>query len=142
MTARRMRIGELAAASGVTRDTLRYYERQGLLPRSGRTAGGFREYDGATIDRVRFVKQAQAHGLSLRDIRDLIGGRPHDHGVRCRHVRDVLARKLNELEIQRRELDALCRTLGEHLEMCNRAIEAQSPNPCPVVVNLARGGRS
>jgi MerR family copper efflux transcriptional regulator len=67
MTSRALRIGELAAASGLTRDALRYYERRGLLPRSRRTTGGFREYDGSAVDRVRFIKQAQAHGLSLSD---------------------------------------------------------------------------
>ena len=72
MNARPLRIGELAAASGLTRDALRYYERQGLLPRSRRTSGGFREYDGGAVDRVRFIKQAQAHGLTLREIRDLV----------------------------------------------------------------------
>lgn len=49
MNGRPMRIGELAAASGLTRDALRYYERQGLLPRSRRTTGGFREYDGGGL---------------------------------------------------------------------------------------------
>ena len=71
MTGRVLRIGELAVASGLTRDALRYYERKGLLPRSRRTSGGFREYDSGAVDRVRFIKQAQAHGLTLRGIRDL-----------------------------------------------------------------------
>jgi DNA-binding transcriptional MerR regulator len=70
MTSRPLRIGELAE-SGLTRDALRYYERQGLLPRARRTVGGFREYDGSAVDRVRFIKQAQAHGLTLREHLDL-----------------------------------------------------------------------
>jgi DNA-binding transcriptional MerR regulator len=139
MTARWMRIGELAATCGVTRDALRYYEREGLLPRSRRTAGGFREYDRASVDRVRFVKQAQAHGLAIRDIRDLVNYSREGGGARCRHVREVLARKLAELDAQRRELDAACRALGQYLEMCDRALGAHPARPCPVVENLAEG---
>jgi DNA-binding transcriptional MerR regulator len=138
MAARALRIGDLAAASGLTRDALRYYERQGLLPRSRRTAGGFREYDDSTVDRVRFIKQAQAHGLTLREIRDLVSHESDAGRTRCRHVRDLLARKLAQLETQRRELDAFCRTLREYLEMCDRALEARSQLECPVVENLAR----
>jgi len=70
-----LRIGALAAASGVSRDALRYYEKLGLLPRSHRSSGGFRQYERNSVDRIRFVKQAQEHGLTLREIRDLIGTR-------------------------------------------------------------------
>ena len=138
MTTRPLRIGELAAASGLTRDALRYYERQGLLPRSRRTAGGYREYDGAAIDRVRFIKQAQAHGLTLREIRDLVSHQSDAGRTRCRHVRDLLARKLEQLETRRRELDDFCKTLQEYLEMCDRSLQARTVVDCPVVENLGR----
>lgn len=136
-----MRIGELATASGLTRDALRYYERQGLLPRSRRTAGGFREYDGATVDRVRFIKQAQSHGLSLREIRDLVSHQSDAGRTRCRHVRNLLAHKLEQLETRRRELDAFAKTLRQYLEMCDRALEARTPVDCPVVENLGQRRR-
>ena len=136
-----MRIGELATASGLTRDALRYYERQGLLPRSRRTTGGFREYDGGAIDRVRFIKQAQAHGLSLREIRDLVSHQSDAGRTRCRHVRNLLARKLEQLETRRRELDSFCSTLQQYLEMCDRALEARTPVDCPVVEDLGQQRR-
>jgi len=138
MNARPLRIGELAAASGLTRDALRYYERQGLLPRSRRTSGGFREYDGGAVDRVRFIKQAQAHGLTLREIRDLVSHQSDAGRTRCRHVRDLLAHKLEQLEGRRRELDAFCKTLQQYLEMCDRALEARTTVDCPVVENLGQ----
>lgn len=138
MTSHKLRIGELAAASGLTRDALRYYERQGLLPRSGRTTGGFREYDGAAVDRIAFIKQAQSHGLTLREIRDLVNHQADNGRARCRHVRDLLARKLTHLDARRRELDAFCETLQEYLRMCDRALEARSGVECPVVENLGR----
>jgi DNA-binding transcriptional MerR regulator len=135
---RLLRIGELAEASGVTRDALRYYERQGLLPDSHRTSGGFREYDAAALDRIRFIKQAQAHGLTLREIRDLVSHHADAGPARCRHVRDLLARKLTQLEARRRELDAFCTTLCEYLAVCDHALETQTSIECPVVDNLGR----
>lgn len=142
MTSRTLRIGELAATSGVTRDALRYYERQGLLPPSHRTAGGFREYDGGAVDRIRFIKQAQAHGLTLRDIRDLVSHQSDAGRTRCPHVRDLLARKLTQLETRRRELDAFCRTLGEYLHMCEQALKGRAQVECPVVENLGQVRRT
>ncbi len=138
MSSRTLRIGELAAATGLTRDALRYYERQGLLPRPLRTAGGFREYDGTAVDRIRFIKQAQAQGLTLREIRDLASHQSDAGRTRCRHVRDLLARKLTQLETRRCELDAFCRTLRDYLQMCDQALEGHSPVECPVVENLGQ----
>jgi DNA-binding transcriptional MerR regulator len=115
---------------------LRYYERKGLLPRAARTTGGFREYHAGAVERVRFIKQAQAHGLTLREIRDLVS-HPSDAGrTRCRHVRELLARKLEQLEHRRRELDTFCETLREYLLMCDRALGSRSSVECPVVENL------
>jgi len=125
-------------ASGITRDALRYYERQGLLPRSRRTTGGFREYDSAAVDRVRFIKQAQSHGLTLREIRDLVSHQSDAGRTRCRNVRELLARKLAQLDARRRELEAFYETLHEYLQMCDRALEARSSVECPVVENLWR----
>src|SRR5689334_21232977 len=142
MNGRPLRIGELAAASGLTRDALRYYERQGLLPRSRRTAGGFREYDGGAVDRIRFIKQAQAHGLTLREIRDLVS-HPSDAGrTRCRHVRDLLASKLTQMEARRSELDAFCDALRDYLWRCDQALERRSTTGCPVVEDLTAAKRS
>ena len=141
MAERSLRIGELAAASGLTRDALRYYERQGLLPRPRRSGGGFREYEAAAVDRLRFIKRAQAHGLTLREIRDLVSHESDAGRARCRHVRELLARKLTELESQRKELDAFCRTLHEYLDMCDHALAARSQVECPVVEDLGRTRR-
>jgi DNA-binding transcriptional MerR regulator len=136
MTARALRIGQLAAASGLTRDALRYYERQGLLPRSRRTSGGFREYDGAVVDRIRFIKQAQAHGLTLREIRDLVSHESDAGRTRCLHVRDLLARKLTQMDARRNELDAFCDTLRDYLWRCDQALQGRSTTDCPWVDDL------
>lgn len=138
MSTQALRIGQLAAASGLSRDALRYYEKQGLLPRPRRTAGGFREYDPAAIDRIRFIRQAQAQGLSIREIRDLTAYQMQGGRRRCKSVHDLLARKLVELDQRRRELDSFCATLREHLAMCERTLAGSLDADCPVVEELAK----
>jgi hypothetical protein len=70
MTARRgLRVAELAAAVGVGADTIRYYEKAGLLPGPARTPAGYRIYEADAVDRLRFIQGAQRLGLKLRDIR-------------------------------------------------------------------------
>ena len=136
-----MRIGMLAAMTGLTRDALRYYERRGLLSNAPRTSGGFREYDASAVDRLRFVKAAQAHGLTLAEIHDLVNHRSDAGRTRCRHVRDLLARKITQLDERRRDLEAFCLTLREFQAMCDRALRSRSAVECPVVDNLVGGRR-
>jgi DNA-binding transcriptional MerR regulator len=138
MTAQRLRIGDVAAACGITRDALRYYERQGLLVRPRRTAGGFREYDAATIDRIRFIKQAQAQGLSIKEIRELTSYQEQPGRARCRRVHDLLARKLQELDERRRELDAFAASLRSYKAMCEQTLAGTTDADCPVVDDLVK----
>ena len=67
-----MKIGELARAAGVPIDTVRYYERQGLLPLPARTASGYRQYGHDDAARLRFVRRAKALGFTLEEIRELL----------------------------------------------------------------------
>jgi DNA-binding transcriptional MerR regulator len=106
-------IGELATATGVSTKTLRFYETDGLLPEPDRTPAGYRDYPDTAIDRVVFIRQAQAAGLTLAQIRQILtirdGGQPP-----CGHVADLveqrieqLGQRLAELEHTRTELLAL-----------------------------------
>src|SRR3954453_22926339 len=72
---RGLRVGELAEAVGATSDTIRYYERAGLLPPPRRTPAGYRAYDVLAVYRLRFIQGAQRLGLRLADIRDLLSVR-------------------------------------------------------------------
>ena len=76
-----MRIGELARRSGFAPTALRYYEKAGLLPQLARTLSGYRDFDGDTLPRLAFIRAAQAIGLSVAEIREVIGirdrGTPH-----------------------------------------------------------------
>ena len=131
------RIGELAARSGVTPDTLRYYERLGLLPAPRRSASGYRLYGPAALDRLRFIKQAQRLGLSLREIRDLVDWADRGGLKRCERVRDLLRRKLADLDAQLTELETFRRTLAAQLERCERTLATSSSTACPVIDDLA-----
>ena len=130
------RIGEIAAKAGVTADTLRYYERLGVLPRARRTTGGLRLYGDDVLSRVRFVQQAQSFGLTLKDVRQLVSDQGRSGRDRCRKVRDLLAVQLAEVDERLSELRAFRRTLQTHLEACEHALESDQP-ACPVIHELA-----
>jgi DNA-binding transcriptional MerR regulator len=131
-----LKIGDLADACGVSRDTVRYYERLKLLPRPARTEGGYRTYSEADVERVRFIKQAQAFGLSLDEIKTLMlegkGGLEQ-----CRHVRDLLAAKLRELDARFAEMRGFRRTLTSYLAECEQALLRKDQGTCPVLFDLS-----
>ena len=129
-------IGELAARSGLTPDTLRYYERLGLLPAPQRSAGGFRMYEEAALDRVRFIKQAQMLGLTLDEIHVLVGYRGQGGTKRCQRVRDLLRAKLAELEKQLAEMQEFRSTLKDYLKECDRRLAGPDEAECPVIETL------
>ena len=140
-TDRTYRIGDLAARAALSRDTLRYYERLGLLERPPRTSGGFRIYGEATLERLQFIKRAQAVGFSLAEVRALItfDGRG---SARCQQVRDLVAEKLADLDERLSELRAFRRSLVSSLRECESALREQRDPECPVVEQGAPGQRA
>ena len=134
-------IGELATQSGMTPDTLRYYERLGVIAPAKRTSGGFRVYTPDVLDRLRFIKQAQRHGLTLADIRELLRLDVRRATGQCRQVQRLLERKLADLDARLIELQEFRRTLDGYLAQCNRTL-AETPNAaCPVVADLRRSAK-
>ena len=111
-----MRIGEAAALAGVSRDTLRYYERQGLLPRAPRTAAGYRDYPGSIVDRVRFVRSALRFGFNVKQVAGFLKSRESGHPP-CRTVRAAGEQILVRIDQQIAELTAaradVTRTLAQ-----------------------------
>ncbi|WP_447925998.1 heavy metal-responsive transcriptional regulator [Georgenia muralis] len=101
-----MLIGELAEAVGVTSQTVRFYERKGLLPDAERGANGYRVYDDSTLTRLRFINVAQAAGLTLSEIRSIIDLRD-DGTVPCAHVATLIDTKLADVRTRIRHLAAL-----------------------------------
>ncbi len=127
-----MRIGELARSAGVTPDTIRYYEREGLLPSPERTPSGYRDYGPGVMDDLLFIKKAQALGLKLSDVREVLeissGGKPP-----CEHVRATVSARLVEVEERLRELRALRATLRETLQRLDRAPAPKAGCRCAVI---------
>jgi DNA-binding transcriptional MerR regulator len=128
MTAvRGLRVAELAAAVGVRPDTIRYYERADLLPAPSRTAAGYREYDGAAVDRLRFIQGAQRLGLRLADIRTLLAVR--DTGTcPCEPAEELLRRRLAEVDA---EISRLVALRAEMVAMADALPAADCPAPSP-----------
>lgn len=118
-------IGALAAATGVPAKTLRFWEAEGLLHEPDRTAGGYRDYPVATIDRVGFVRRAQGAGLTLRQIGEILAVRDGGQAP-CRHVADLVERRLTEVEQRLQEL-ADTRT---QLRTLRRRLSALDPADC------------
>jgi len=99
-------VGQLAARAGVRSDTIRYYERAGLLPRPRRTEGDHRRYGAADLDRLLFIRGAQRLGLRLAEIRDLLAVR--DTGVcPCEPAEVLLRRHVAEIDAEIARLSAL-----------------------------------
>ncbi len=101
-----MLIGELADAVGLPSQTIRFYERKGLLPSPDRSDNGYRTYEQTAVARLRFIRAGQAAGLTLAQIRSIVQLR--DHGSNpCAHVARLLDDKLLEVHARIRELAAL-----------------------------------
>lgn len=121
-----MKIGELAQRSGVNIDTVRYYEREGLLPKAARLKSGYRIYDEDDVRRLRFVRRAKALGFTLPEIRDLLclsTRRDNDMGPMKAAAKEKLVAvdlKLAELTRIRQGLEALVTSCPGHgaLEQC------------------------
>ncbi len=101
-----MLIGELADAAGLPSQTIRFYERKGLLPAPERGANGYRTYDTSTLTRLHFVQTAQAAGLTLAEIGSIIDLR-EDGNVPCAHVASLIDTKLANVRGRIRDLAVL-----------------------------------
>lgn len=127
-------IGEIARRCDVSRDTLRFYEREGLIEPRRRTAAGYRLYSASDEERVRFIRRAQALGLSLDDIRAVLRVQPTATADACRAVAERLRERIAVLQRKRDELAGWIADLERAAERCDAG-----GGPCPVVV-LLRGG--
>jgi len=110
-------IGKLAAAAGVRSDTLRYYEREGLIEPAGKSPAGYRLYDQDSARRLRFIKQAQQCGFTLAEIRELLVLRGRD-AARCGDVRKRAIAKKGQLEGKIRSMRAMCKALDRLIAGC------------------------
>ena len=94
----RLRIGDVAVRSGVTRDAIRFYERSGLLEETGRSKSRHRLYDPSTLERIRLVRQLQNCGLTIGDIKEVLFLRDADRPVASKRLTEILRQRLEFLE--------------------------------------------
>jgi len=113
-----MRIGELAKGADVGVETIRFYERKGLIRQPLRPANGsFRTYPSETIDRVRFIREAQELGFSLSEVEELLSLKA-DPKSDCSSVRERARKKRDEVDAKIKRLNALQRTLTVLIDAC------------------------
>ncbi len=124
------RIGDVTKKTGLTADTLRYYEKIKLLPRVSRNASGIREYDDKDISRLKFIQRAQKMNFSLAEISDLLKMRENPQKVR-NEVRLLTADKLLEVDEHLQSLTTLRNELQLLLNLCQGAEEG-----CPIIEGL------
>ncbi len=127
-----MTIGQVASGAGVNVQTVRYYERRGLLPEAPRTSGGYRMYDPEAIARLRFIKRSQDLGFSLEEITELLELRV-EHGAACATVEAKAKEKIAMVEEKIDELQRIKAVLDE----LSRACDLREPtSDCPILEAL------
>lgn len=125
-TRKGLQIGQLAKLAGVRPDTVRFYERDGLLARPERSAAGYRIYDEAAVKRLRFVKRAQALGFSLDEIRRILSLRGRGKET-CRCVIDMAEASLAETEEKLKELQKFRDSLKANLVRWKQSSDQGGP---------------
>lgn len=134
-----MRIGELARSAGATSKSIRYYESLGLLPEPDRTPSDYRDYPPEAIERVRFIKDAQASGLTLTEIRSLVELKSAGQAT-CEHTIGLLHRHLADIDTQIARLEAArssLEVLAARAESLDHAA-CTDPHRCHVISADAR----
>ena len=127
-----MRIGELAKRARVTPDTIRYYEREGLLGPPPRTPAGYCDYAEAALDDLRFIKKGQTLGFRLRDLREVMAV-TSSGGLPCDYVCATLTARVQELDEKIRELQDLRSTVIETLAKLDMLPECVAGSPCVII---------
>jgi len=125
-------IGQVAKAAHVNVETLRYYERRGLVPKPPRSPSLYRRYPEETVPRVQFVKHAQQLGFSLREIRGLLSLRATPK-ARCADVKRRAETKIGEIETKIRGLRAMRNALNRLVSQCDGKMPASE---CPILEAL------
>lgn len=127
-----MQRGELARRAGCNIETVRYYEKIGLLPDPPRTGGGYRDYGREHERRLRFVLRARELGFGIEDIRGLLE-LVDRHAYTCAEVREITLEHLDAVRLKIVDLKRLERTLAKTVAACN----GRNVPDCPVIDVLA-----
>ena|SRR2546423_12067731 len=132
MDVKSLTIGRLAREAGVNLETVRYYERRGLLPNPPRSASGYRLFPTEAARRLRFIRRAQALGFSLGEIRELLSLRIAST-AKSGDVRKRAQAKITDIEAKIRTLESMKKTLRELTKACSGC---RSVRDCPILESL------
>ena len=130
-----MQIGQISRVTGLSIDTIRFYEKQSLVPAPGRTAAGYRRYDEEDAERFRFIGRAQKLGFSLQEIKELLLIEANE-SANCAHVRLLVQAKVGQVRKKIAELMQIEACLEKAEELCASALEIACDAKCPVLTKL------
>ncbi len=137
--AKSYKIGALSKITSVPIDTIRYYEKLGVLKPLTRLPSGYRIYSDKSVQQLNFIRRAQKLGFTLREIRDLLILSNNESSA-CVHVRDKLQEKLTDIDSKLRSLQSLRREVQRDVDLCEKELrraEAHEAESCPVLADLA-----
>lgn len=126
-------IGKLATLAGVSADTLRYYEKEGLIAPAAKTTAGYRLYSDDALRRLRFIKHAQHCGFTLSDIKELLALKQAERAC-CGDVRSLAIEKRLRIEHKLRALQVMSRALDDLIRSCEGG--EQATDDCPILAAL------
>ena len=131
-------IGQVARQSGIGVETVRFYEREGLIPQPSRPGSGFRRYPQDAVSRIRFIQRSKALGFSLKEIKELLSLRV-DSATSCGEVKKRAEEKIADIE---RKIHAL-REMKDALSKLTAACRGKGPTgACPILEALGEPGRT
>ena len=117
MEMKSLTIGQVAKKTGIGVETIRFYEREGLLENPPRNESGYRQYAPDSVARINFIRHAKELGFSLREIQELLSLRL-DNASRCEDVRRLAELKLADIETKIHSLERMRDTLGKLVDTC------------------------
>lgn len=129
-------IGDVARLAGVRIDTVRFYEKRGLIPRPDRRPSGYRVFASDTVRQIRFIKRAQELGFTLDEITDLLRLRV-SHRARCADVMEIAQHKAELIDTKIADLRSMRSALDRLMESCEGT---QPAVECPIIESLDRDG--
>lgn len=131
-------IGNVAKQAGIGIETIRFYERTGLLDEPPRNSSGYRQYQPETIVKLRFIKKAKQLGFTLKEIEELMALR-HKHDARCSDIKAQANEKISNIEERIRDLSKMKEALLALTCQCN---DNEPVSECPILTALEPGGEN
>ncbi len=129
-----LRTGELAQKAGVNKETIRFYEKKGLLPKPIRTDSGYRQYSSKDVERIIFIKNAKELGFALAEIKELLAIADGDI-YKCCDVRIIAESKLEHIATQIKQLTKLKKILSKLVTECQ---QSKTIKECPIIESLSK----